>query len=212
MIRFAIITPTIGRETLKRCLLTMKHQVHKHFVHIVVGDGPQDSWVRDECEKYNESISPSSECFYIQTDVKEGVYGANPRNFALQNLENGKFGTYEYVLFLDDDNILLEPTLYNANNTILLNNRPPLLWQDILFTNKYKTEYFILPKGGSPLVNGDWDGLNGIYRADILKGLRHQPVYTQDLTIGLEAAARANNQWVKVNGIGGVHCLSWDTY
>ncbi len=202
--RFAIITPTIGRDTLKRCLITMKHQVYKNFLHIVVGDGPQEEWV--------EKATKENGCHYFCLSKAEKYYGIAPRNAALDLIESGKLGEFDYILFLDDDNILLEPALYNVNKTAVENDLPPLIWQDILFTNKFNTEYFVLPKCGKPLIQGDWDSLSGIFKSDILKGLRMKQEYAHDVLFAIEASNRADNKWVKTNGIGGVHFLSWDTW
>lgn len=208
MVRFAIITPTIGRDTLKRCLLMMRHQVmkeHYDYVQFVVGDGPQDPQVAEWCKQESRVI-------YLETPTKEGFYGTNPRNVALNAIEEGRFGQFDYVLFLDDDNLLLEAALYNLVSAICVFDRPPLLWHDILFTNKYRTEYSILPVNGKPVAQGDWDSLNGVYRTDVIRGLRWQAVYEHDFLFAKEAQARVQVPWVKCLGVGAVHCLSWDTY
>lgn len=202
--RFAIITPTIGRETLKRCLITMRHQVYKNYVHIVVGDGPQEQWVKDECEE--------NKCYYVNTHIKEGGYGAAPRNLAMSMIEKGEFGNIDYVVFVDDDNVLLESALYNIAKVAIENNSPPLIWHDILFTNKYKTMYYTMPICKNVMQEGDWDFLNCFFRLDIIYGMRAKPVYNQDFKFAAEADIRANHKWVKCDGVGGVHFLSWDTF
>jgi glycosyltransferase involved in cell wall biosynthesis len=202
--RFAIITPTIGREVLKRCLITMKHQVHNDFLHIVVGDGPQDKWVVDECSAHN--------CYYTNTEVKEGFYGAAPRNHALKLIESGNLGYFDYICFVDDDNVLLESALYNVAKHVKDNNNPPLVWHDILFTNKYKTIYYVMPKYGKPLIEGDWDFLNCFFRSDVIRGIRVKQEYNHDHLFTTEVDVRAGHKWSKCDGIGGVHFLSWDTY
>lgn len=205
MPEFAIITPTIGRQVLKRCLMTMEHQVHKDYLQIVVGDGPQEEWVAQECERFGVR--------FIDTLKKEGFYGTAPRNKALDLIERGEFGDFRYILFLDDDNLLLEPTLYNLHGTIQAYENPALIWHEILFTNKYKTSYYVLPKCGEPMKDGDWDSLSAVYRADVIDGLRWKPVYNHDLLFAKEATLRAGGApWVKCEGVGAVHCLSWDTY
>jgi glycosyltransferase involved in cell wall biosynthesis len=205
MPEFAIITPTIGRQVLKRCLMTMEHQVHKDYVQIVVGDGPQEPWVAQECDRPHIK--------FVETTKKESFYGTEPRNAALKLIESGQFGDVGYVLFVDDDNLLLEPALYNLHLTIQSYGRPPLLWHEILFTNKYKTTYYVLPKCGEPVKDGDWDSLSGAYRADVISGLRWKAIYNHDLIYAMEAGLRAGGApWVKCEGIGAVHCLSWDTY
>lgn len=205
MPEFAIVTPTIGRDTLTRCLITMRHQIVKDYLQIVIGDGPQEPHVKEQCLK-------EERVHYIETQVKENFYGTTPRNMALETIESGKLGKFNYILFLDDDNILLESALYNILNTAIDNNKPPLIWHDILFTNKFETKYSIMPKGGVPLMERDFDGLNCIFRSDIIHGLRFGKSYDHDFQFAKLASERANGQWVKCNDIGGVHCLSWDTY
>lgn len=208
MIRFAIITPTIGRDTLRRCLITMRHVVLKaefDYQQFVVGDGHQEPWVSKECGLH-EKVR------YMETPVKEGFYGTAPRNYVLEQLESFAWGVFDYVLFLDDDNLLLEPALYNLARIVQDFNHPPLIFQQILFTNKYRTDYRIMPAGGVPLVEDDWDSLNCIYRTDVIRGLRWKPVYNHDLLFGQEARKRAQGPWINCPGVNAVHCLSWDTY
>jgi glycosyltransferase involved in cell wall biosynthesis len=181
----------------------MRNQVYKDFVHIVVGDGPQENWVERDCREYG--------CHYFNTPVRENAYGAGPCNAGIDLIESGKLGPIDYVLFLDDDNILLELALYNINMTAEKNGRPPLIWQDILFSNRYYSEYFILPKCGEPLTQGDWDSLNCIIRTDLLNNLRFQPTYIRDYLMSVQLNSRADNKWVKAPGVGGIHFLSWDT-
>lgn len=204
MCRFGIITPTIGRDVLKRCLLTMKHQVYRNFLHIVVGDGKQNEWVRKECEE--------NQCYYFETNNADKFYGAGPRNAALDLIESGKLSHFDYIFFLDDDNILLEPALYNAAKIVCDNNAPPLMWQDILFTNKYNTTYYILPNGKEPLHEGDWDNLNCFYRSDIILGNRFERHYSQDYLFSKSASEKCDHKWIKCPGVGGIHFLSWDTF
>lgn len=69
-----------------------------------------------------------------------------------------------------------------------------------------------MPRAGKPLVQGDWDALNALYRSDVIRGLRWKPVYSHDWLFSQEASRRAGGQWTKIGGVGGVHFLSWDTY
>lgn len=205
MPEFAIITPTIGRDTLRRCLITMRHQILTDYLQIVVGDGHQEPWVKEECAR-------EERVHYFETAAKEGFYGTAPRNAALELLESGALGEFGYVLFVDDDNVLLEPSLYNLREQVVNHDRPPLLWYDVLFTNKYKKQYYVIPECRKPLVQGDWDGLNSVFRADVIRGLRWKPVYSHDYLFACEASERAGYQWVRCEGVGAVHHLSWDTY
>jgi glycosyltransferase involved in cell wall biosynthesis len=202
--RFAIITPTIGRETLVRCLMTMANSVYKDYVHFVVGDGPQTVWVKKKAFKYN--------AVYLETPKSEGFYGTAPRNLALETIESGKYGPFDYILYVDDDNVLLEPTLYNIVHGPAKEKRPDIIWWPVLFTNKYMTRYDLLPKGGKPLIQGDWDSLSAAYRTESARGVRWEAVYRHDWLYGNEVARRCDRYVEKLDMVGGVHFLSWDTY
>jgi glycosyltransferase involved in cell wall biosynthesis len=202
--RFAIITPTIGRATLSRCLITMAQSVYKDFEHFVVGDGPQSDWVKKQAFQHR--------CQYLETPKREGFYGTGPRNFALEAIESGAYGAFDYIVFVDDDNVLLEPTLYNIVHGPAKSMRPGIIWWDVLFTNKYMTRYDLLPKGREPLVQGDWDSLSAAYRADAVRSLRWRAVYRHDWEYGHAALSAARGSITRLDMVGGVHFLSWDTY
>lgn len=191
MSRFCIITPTIGRQSLKRCVESLDGQIFRDFIHIVSGDGPQNPWVGKYCAE--------RKLVYMETPVKEksGSYGAAPRNLALRSMPK-----CDYVFFLDDDNVLLEPALYQMNMASVEANDPPLLYQDII------------PKSFRLVVEGEWDLLNGIYRSDVVRGVDFKPSYKNDFLFAQDVVARlpAGTPWIKVKGVGGIHHLSWDTY
>lgn len=214
MARFGIVTPTIGRPTLRRCRESIELQVFKDFFHIVVGDGPQDERTKQlGGEHYYEAPGPEGKlCF-----------GAAPRNLALELIENDPRYACDYVVFLDDDNVLLEPALYQINIAAATNANPKLLYQDIVFTSKFHDFYEILPRFPDQIVdgriqNGDFDLLNGIYRTDVIRGIRFKRDYTNDLWFALDVLERLEAQklptekigWHKVKGIGGIHHVSWD--
>lgn len=205
--RFGIITPTIGRSTLRRCCESLEHQVYRDFFHIVVGDGPQDAKVKEWAGEH-----------YYETPAKEGkgCFGAAPRNLAIELLENDPKFKCDYVIFLDDDNVLLEPALYQARITAVTRGQPKLMYQDIVFTCKFNDFYEIFPRDQNNLANnGDWDLLNGIYRRDVINGVRFQKEYVNDLYFTQDVLAKldaSERQWIKVKGIGGIHHLSWDTF
>jgi glycosyltransferase involved in cell wall biosynthesis len=201
MNRFCIITPTIGRASLRRCFESLNSQMYRNFTHVVVGDGPQAPWVRDACANVG--------AHYLETSAKEprGSFGAAPRNFALDRLP-----PCEYVLFCDDDNVLLEPSLYRYNEEIVAAN-PPLLYQEIIFTSKYTTDYVVFPRSHDRLVvEREWDLLNGLFRRDVIGAVRFQPSYRGDYQFTKEVWERSKAPWVWSKTIGGVHHLSWDTY
>lgn len=203
MARFGIVTPTIGRPTLRRCRESLELQIFKDFFHIVVGDGPQDDRTKELGGEH-----------YFETPAPEGkmCFGAAPRNLALELIENNPQFACDYVVFLDDDNVLLEPALYQIDIAARQNEDPKLLYQDIVFTSKFHDFYEILPRFPQHIVqNGDFDLLNGIYRRDVIKGVRFQREYTNDLFFALDVLKGIENpQWLKVKGIGGIHHVSWD--
>lgn len=203
MPRFCVITPTIGRESLRRCIASLEHQMYRDFEHIVVGDGPQADWVHQLCAEKKSR--------YLATPAKapKGQFGAAPRNFVLDQLP-----PCDYVLFLDDDNVLLEPSLYRYNEEIVAGNSPPLLYQEIIFTSKYTTDYVVLPRSHDRLVvEREWDLLNGLFRRDVVATVRFKPSYRGDYQFARETWEFAKfAPWTWSKTIGGVHHLSWDTY
>ena len=200
--RIAIITPTIGRPSLRRCVESVMAQISHIHRHIVVGDGPQEPWVKSFCE--------SRGVLYHELPTKQGDFGAHARNFALDFVENNL--KPDYIVFLDDDNELLMSYTYNIDETARLNNNPPLLYQPILHSGKFDTFYKILPATDEIPSNGDWDSLNGIFRSDIIKGVRWEKEYNHDFKFALDAKELAGTNYIKVKGINAIHHVSWDTY
>ena len=136
--RIFIITPTIGRNSLKRCISSVKDQIIIQSTHIVVGDGPQNSWVKDYCEN-NQTI-------YYELETHHGKFGTMARNYALDRLfKEFNLSKQDYIMFLDDDNELLMNCLYNISDTIEKNNFPSIIIQSILYTGKFNTNYFVMP-------------------------------------------------------------------
>lgn len=201
--RFVIITPTIGRNPLRRCVSAITEQVWTDYRQIVVGDGPQESWVKEFVESH-------SQCIYLETLTRTNNWGCDPRNLALEKIETDY--PADYIIFVDDDNVLLESALHNIHWKAISLGEPPLLCQDICFLNKYTTKYVVYPTVMPP-EQTKWDGLNGIYRADVVKGLRWIPGYAHDFFFTKEAMKKAGvEDFPKVEGINGIHHLSWDTY
>lgn len=199
--RFAIITPTIGRPVLKRCVESVRGQVIYDCHHIVVGDGPQEAWVGD----YVRSMGS----LYYELPSRMRQSGTYCRNFALELIESTL--SCDYVYFLDDDNMLFESAMHNVHHTANKHGNPPMLYHEICYNNVYFTKYFILPRNMPP-VQGDWDGMNGIYRTDVIRGMRWEPVYSHDFLFAQEVIKRVgHSNFVQVEGIAGVHFTAWDT-
>lgn len=200
--RFAIVTPTIGRRDLWRCVQSLQSQVFKDYRQIIVGDGPQS----DDVKKF---VSTVSEAVYLETPKQTKNFGCEQRNVALQAIEDEY--PADYVLFLDDDNVLLESALYNIHWTAVNNVQPPLMYQTVCFINKFITKYILFPSAMPP-EQAKWDGMNGIYRSDVVRGLRWVPGYAHDFFFTQAAITKAGSPFIEVEGINGIHHLSWDTY
>lgn len=199
--RFGIITPTIGRKHLRRCVESINDQVIRDHHHIVIGDGPQDPWVRECC------VANGAKYFELPERMRES--GTYCRNFALNLLETDF--PCDYVMFIDDDNMLFESACHNVFHTANANGNPPLLYHEIVFSNVYFTKYFVIPRQMPP-KQGDWDGMNGIYRSDMVRGLRWDAIYSHDFLFSQKVIERVgHSNFVKVDGLAGVHFTSWDT-
>ena len=93
---FSIITPTIGRPELARALLSAARQLGPYDEHIVIGDGPQPEAQRMALE-YRHTR-------YIQTP-RTGGFGAVQRDAGIMQ------ATGDYLIFLDDDDVLVDGVL-----------------------------------------------------------------------------------------------------
>ena len=93
---FSIITPTISRPTLARALLSVARQCGPYDEHIVIGDGPQPEAQRMALE-YRHTR-------YIQTP-KTGGFGAVQRDAGIMQAPG------DYLIFLDDDDVLVDGVL-----------------------------------------------------------------------------------------------------
>lgn len=93
---FSIITPTIGRPELARALLSAARQLGPYDEHIVIGDGPQPE-AQAMALEYRHTR-------YIQTP-KTGGFGAVQRDAGIAQ------ATGDYLIFLDDDDVLVDGIL-----------------------------------------------------------------------------------------------------
>lgn len=93
---FSIITPTISRPTLARALLSVARQCGPYDEHIVIGDGAQPE-AQAMALEYRHTR-------YIQTP-KTGGFGAVQRDAGILQ------ATGDYLIFLDDDDVLVDGIL-----------------------------------------------------------------------------------------------------
>lgn len=93
--KITIITPTYKRDrnTIIRCLRSVDSQTYKNWEHIICSDG-YDKKVKElvEQENCNKRIYD-----YVK---HEGIYANNVRNKMIEKSSG------DYILFLDDDNII----------------------------------------------------------------------------------------------------------
>lgn len=97
--KVTIITPTYNRlEKLKEAIASVLGQSYTKWEHIIVSDS-YDKNVKELIERIND---PRIQYHYT---YKLNVMGNYQRNYAL------KYATGEYILYLDDDNIIYENCL-----------------------------------------------------------------------------------------------------
>lgn len=92
----SIITPTFNRPltVVERCLTSVDRQTYGDWEHIVVSDGVREEAVAELVKK-----RPDGKRRY-EVVPKQGGFGAAVRQEAL------KFARGDYLVFLDDDNII----------------------------------------------------------------------------------------------------------
>ncbi len=211
---FAIVTPTIGRQNLTETLNSVQWQTWRSFVHVVIGDGPQSEQTTNEIRDI-ERREPT--CIrYAELPQKMGCFGSPCRNMALEMIESENLA--EYVVFLDDDNIMLPGSLQRFVEAIYRYNSPEVLYQKTI----YRNEKLQISWTDFPLKNIYWDDDGGVYYAtseaiDITqKPLRkekvtHCPIrggwdghcgcYRKDVIAGLRWTLHAASDWDFVEAI-----------
>jgi glycosyltransferase involved in cell wall biosynthesis len=97
--RVTIITPTYNRlNKLKEAIESVSSQTYSYWEHIIVSDG-FDQRVQELINQLNDPR------IHYKYTLKLNVMGNYQRNYAL------KYSTGEYILYLDDDNILYKNSL-----------------------------------------------------------------------------------------------------
>lgn len=90
--KFSIITPSLGRDSLVRCCESVDTQTHNDFEHIIVFDG-----ITSET-----GICPKDERRHYLTSTATLAWGNHQRWFAWEH------ATGDFVIYLDDDNFLAD--------------------------------------------------------------------------------------------------------
>lgn len=111
MIKFTVITPTIGRTTLIDTINSIQSQDYpsEFRQHLIVYDGPEDAKFHQLVEKYQNS---DLNIKVIATGQNFGDYGHGVRKWAADKA-NG-----DYTLYLDDDDKYIGEVFSKINKLV----------------------------------------------------------------------------------------------
>jgi glycosyltransferase involved in cell wall biosynthesis len=193
--KFAVITPTVGRDSLRSALMSVKSQTYGDVIHLVIGDGPQKPHVKQWCD--------AAGARYIELSETGGCHGAKARNRAMEEIENGNLA--DYLIFLDDDNVFFPSTIERYEKGCRDRNNPPMLYQKVIFRNQFNDHWLELPRYNVFPQLGDWDSLNGCFRADIVRGMRWDCNYNHDYILAQRVKEKTGQEFVLIDGHAGVH-------
>jgi hypothetical protein len=105
-IKFTIITPTYKRPySLKRCIDSVINQTYENFEMLICSDG-HDVSVKNTIETYNDDRLKYS---YVE---QINDTGTTQRNLSIRNAVG------DYIMYIDDDNIIYENCLDTIKNNI----------------------------------------------------------------------------------------------
>lgn len=157
--------------------------------HIIISDGhnPESEAV---CKLYSGK--------YLTTGIKKGNWGADARNLGIIHASGN------YLMFLDDDNLLYPWALQNLQELALKNNNPPLLAQRIHYYKRWDGGWIVHPMVMPPTFPC-WDNLNACIRSDIAKLVGFGKHYEHDLTYIKDCMGICNTEPILTDNIGGVH-------
>lgn len=149
-IKISVIIPTYNRlDALTECIESVIKQNYQNLEILVCHDGPSEMF---DSYKFDDD-----RVFYYHTETKENKYGTHQRNMLLKKV------TGDYVLYLDDDNILypdyFEKMISNIEqNTAMLICR--IHFNDSTWVN------LVLPREDK-IIPCQIDSLNVLIRSDI---------------------------------------------
>lgn len=90
--KFSIITPSLNRESLKRCCESVDSQTYRNFEHIIGYDGP-----------------PSGRAYFIGENRRWFIFRETRKWGNFQRHSAWKYATGDYIIYLDDDNFFSHP-------------------------------------------------------------------------------------------------------
>lgn len=152
--KISVITPTIGRESLRTMLNALVPQLEEGDEAIIVGDGPQPN-ARCIVESYK-----NNKLIYLEHGPIRN-YGNPQRNLAITMAKG------DYLFFVDDDDVPLQDCLKGVKRIASQNPGRPLMFRmyhgpGLLWaTNQIKGgnisgQMFITPN--KPELLGKWSG------------------------------------------------------
>ena len=140
--RLTVITPTVGRDSLRATLASIAPQLHDGDEHIVIGDGVQPR-AAEMCAEYGASY---------QDGPQTHNYGAAQRDVGI-SLARG-----DWLLFCDDDDTFTPDALATVRQVVVDNPTMPhlfrmryrasgvVLWQDdIVCEGNVGTPMIVVP-------------------------------------------------------------------
>lgn len=152
--KITVITPTIGRESLKTMLDSLLPQLEEGDEVIVIGDGPQPN------AKRIVDTYASRKIVYLEHGPIRN-YGNPQRNLAI------KMAKGDYLLFIDDDDCPLKDSIKGVKSIAEANagrpfmfrmyHGPLLIWTDNeIRGGNISGQMFIAPN--KPELLGAWSG------------------------------------------------------
>jgi len=152
-IKISIIIPTYNRnKNLETCIESVLNQNYKNIEILICHDG---TWV--ESFFYNDD-----RIYYFNTENRTNNYGTNQRNLLLEKV------TGDYIIYLDDDNILYD----NYINKMIeqIDNNTGMVICKIHFNDKNWTN-LILPRQNK-IIPCEIDSLNILIISEIAKKVK----------------------------------------
>lgn len=163
MIKFSIIIPTYKRvDLLNRAMTSVKNQIYKNYEVIVCSDGYSED---DKSCVLNMNDNRFIYDFVEKTKIQN--YGGVQRNAMISKC------TGNYIIWLDDDNVIEKDYLLFAKKIIYYNNYGMLIFKII-----HNISGVIPTK--KDIILGDIDTLNVMIRKNIAKKITWGSYYDSD--------------------------------